>query len=80
MPLRESTDGSKAFSEQLHRLRANIELLGEHFQPQLQAFANQVEQHHEVMRTECDMMHDIVDDMRLREASVKFNLWAVKAL
>ena len=79
MSLREPTAASQAFLEELHRLRVNIEQLGEHFRPQLQVFADEVEQHHAVMQGECAMMHDLVDDMRLREASVKFNIWAIKA-
>ena len=79
MPLREPTDASHAFLEQLHRLRQNIEQLGEQFQPQLEAFAGEIEQHHVSMQNACNKMHDLVDDMRLREASVRFNIWVMKA-
>ncbi|MDZ7618832.1 MAG: hypothetical protein U1E05_17640 [Patescibacteria group bacterium] len=80
MPLREPTAASLVFEKEMARLRENIAQLGHHFRPQLQSFADQIERHQESMESECATMHDVVDDMRLREASVKFNLWAVKAL
>ena len=79
MPLREPTATSRRLLEQLDRLRRNIEQLAEHHRPALRTFADQIERHHHAMQYECAKVHDLVDDMRLREASVKFNLWAMES-
>lgn len=78
MPLREPTATSKNLLEQLDRLRRNIEQLGEDHRPALRLLADEAERHHHAMQDECMKVHDLVDDMRLREASAKFNLWAVE--
>ncbi len=78
MPLHEPTATSKKVLEQLDRLRRNIEQLGEHHRPALRTLADEAERHHRAMQNECAKVHDLVDDMRLREASVKFNLWAME--
>ncbi len=77
MPLRQPTATSTKLLEQLDRLRRNIEQLAEHHRPALRTLADEAERHHHAMQDECAKVHDLVDDMRLREASVKFNLWAI---
>lgn len=78
MPLREPTATSRKLLHELDRLRRNIEQLAEHHRPALRILADQAERHHHAMQDECTKVHDLVDDMRLREASVKFNLWAME--
>ena len=78
MPLREPTAGSRQLSKQFDHLRTKIERLPEQHRPALRLLADQAERQHHTMQEECAKMHDLVDDMRLREASVKFNLWAME--
>ena len=79
MPLREPTATGKKVLEQLDQLREDIERLAEHHRPALRTLADEAERHHHAMQDECTKVHELVDDMRLREASVKFNLWAMES-
>lgn len=76
MPLREPTDFSQQFCRQLEQIRAKIESLPEQWRPYFRALANQAEERHRDMERNYIRVCDLVDDMRLNEASVKFDLWA----
>jgi hypothetical protein len=76
MSLREQTAFSKRFHRQLDEIHANIETLPEAQRPYFRSLAEQAEQHHRSMEGDCAKVRDIVDDLRLTEASVKFDIWA----
>ena len=67
------------FQEQLERLRTNIRLLSETQQPVFHLLADQADSHRRSMEEACLRVRSLVDDMRLREASFKFNLWAIQS-
>jgi hypothetical protein len=76
MPLQAQTPYSKRFHEQLNRIRANIGTLPEDKRPHFQSLADQAEQFHRSMEGDYAQVQHILGDMRLNEASVKFDLWA----
>ncbi|MDY0168704.1 MAG: hypothetical protein RBS80_19300 [Thermoguttaceae bacterium] len=78
MPLREPSAASRQFHRHVAHLRAKIETLPMHCRSALRALVDEAQHHHDVRERECMKMRDLIDDMRLREASVKFNLWAMK--
>ncbi len=76
MPLRERTAFSLRFQQQLDHVRSRIEMLPEGQREHFRSLADQAEQHHVSMERDCATVLDLVDDMRLDEASAKFGLWA----
>ncbi len=78
MAILERSAASIQFDAQMARLRAKIEALPTHRRSALRLLADEAERHHRVMEGECLHVHTLVDDIRLRDASMKFNLWAMK--
>lgn len=76
MPLREHTDSSRRFHRQLKEIRHKIDSLPEGQRVYFHSLADQAEQHHISMEADCGRIRDAVDDMRLGEAAVRFDIWA----
>lgn len=76
MPLTQPSEFSQRFYQQLEQTRAKIDTLPEEWQAYFRALADEAEEHHRTMENNCARARDLVDDMRLNEASVKFDLWA----
>jgi hypothetical protein len=75
MPLPQPTNFSQRFHQQLEQTRARIETLPQEWRSCFRALADQAEEYHRSMAEDCQTVRDLVDDMRLNEASVKFDLW-----
>jgi hypothetical protein len=67
---------SRQFQQQLLEIRKKIETLPEPQRPYFRALADDAETHHRSMQSDCAAVRGLVDDMRLQEASVTFDLWA----
>jgi hypothetical protein len=76
MPLPEQTTYNKHFYEQLGQIRAKIETLPEEKRPGFRRLADQAEEHHRSMSADCARVWEVVDDMRLNQAAVEFDVWS----
>jgi len=76
MSLHEQTAFSRRFHQQLDRIRAKIEALPEDLRPYFRSLADQAAEHHRSMESECARVRGLIDDMRLNEATVRFDLWS----
>ena len=76
MLMQEQTVARRRFDQQLAEIRAKIETLPEEKRACFRSLADEAQQIQRSMETDCAKIQDLLDDMRLNEASVKFDLWA----
>jgi hypothetical protein len=73
---------AQEFSDQLRSTRDRIALLPDDERAYFQSLADEVERTHYQMQEKGAMVRSLVDDLRLREAKAKLQLWigALKTL
>ncbi len=76
MPLPAEPASSKTFRSRLGVLRSRIDELPPARQPDLRRLADAAEEFHDQMQSDAARVRELVDDMGLRLAATKFDLWA----
>jgi hypothetical protein len=63
MLLREQTASNRRFHRQLDRIRTKIETLPEERRPYFRSLADQAEEHHHSMESDCARIQEFVDSL-----------------